>query len=322
MTHAYMAMVATSGAKRIAIGYTKRVKMAAYNPGVLEDYVREGIKQARLHPSRSRGQHFLIDDGVLAQVVTAAQLRGDEAVLEIGPGLGTLTRSLAARCWRVYAFELDDALVRYLQGWVLPEAPNVMLEDVSFNKYVLERVIAQTREAGRNLKIVTNLPYQISSAFLHTVVDYAGELELVVVMLQREVVRRVTAQRAEPGFGSFNIYLQTFLETRYVCDVPAASFLPPPRVESAILTLRPLKPEEQPQPKNRERYFRLVEGVFRHRRKQMLNALRLCFSHMNTADCLAALSAAGIGPELRPAALGLQDYVRLADAIDAAVKPR
>lgn len=282
---------------------------------MLEEYVREGLQQARLHPSRARGQHFLIDDNVLAQIVQAAQLRGDEAVVEIGPGLGTLTRSLAARAWRVYAFELDDALVRYLHGWVLPEAPNVVLEDIAFNKYALERVIAKVREAGRRLKIVTNLPYQISSAFLHTVVDYAAELELVVVMLQREVARRVAASANSPGFGSFSIYLQTFLAARPVCDVPADAFYPPPRVDSAVLALTPLKPEQQPQPKNRERYFKLVEGVFRHKRKQMLNALALCFSHLSPDACRAALQATGIDPAVRPAELSLQDYVRLADTL-------
>ncbi len=282
---------------------------------MLEEYVREGLRQARLHPSRSRGQHFLIDDNTLAQVVQAAQLRGDEAVVEIGPGLGTLTRSLAARCWRVFAFELDDTLVRYLHGWVLPETPNVVLEDVAFNKYVLERVIAKAREAGRQLKIVTNLPYQISSAFLHTVVDYASDLELVVVMLQREVARRVVASANSPGFGSFSIYLQTFLSARLVCEVPADAFYPPPRVQSAVLALTPLKPEQQPQPRNRERYFKLVEGVFRHKRKQLLNALALCFSHLSPEACRDALAAAGIDPAMRPAELSMQDYVRLADVI-------
>lgn len=272
---------------------------------------------ARLHPSRARGQHFLVDDGVLARVITAAALTGDEAVIEIGPGLGTLTRSLAARCWRVFAFELDGALVRYLHRHVLPETYNVVLEDVAFNKYALERVIAAAVEAGRPLKVVTNLPYQISSAFLHSVVDYAPALTLVVVMLQRELARRVVAQGGEEGFGSFSIYLQTFLSVRWVCGVPRSAFLPPPRVDSAVLALRPLKPEEQPQPVNRERFFKLVEGVFRHRRKQVSNALQLAFPHLGAEERRAALEAAALDPTARPADLSLRDYVRLADALQA-----
>jgi 16S rRNA (adenine1518-N6/adenine1519-N6)-dimethyltransferase len=91
--------------------------------------------------------------------------------------------------------------------------------------------------------------------------------------------------------------------------------LPPPRVESAVLALTPLAPEEQPQPKNRERYFKLVEGVFRHRRKQLLNALGLCFSHLGADGCRQALIAAGIDPQARPSDLTQDDYVRLADVL-------
>jgi 16S rRNA (adenine1518-N6/adenine1519-N6)-dimethyltransferase len=282
---------------------------------VLEGYVREALRRARIRPNKARGQHFLIDDNVLAQIITAAGLTGEECVVEIGPGLGTLTRSLAARCWRVYAFELDSQLVQYLDRWVLPETRNVVLDDVAFNKYVLERVIAEAQAAGRELLIVTNLPYQISGAFLHSVIDYRQALSRVVVMLQREVAQRITARPGSAGYSSFSLYLQTFLAVRPVCGVSRDAFLPPPQVSSAVVRLDPLSPTEQPQPVEPARYFTLVEGVFRHRRKQMSNALRLVFSHLKQEEANAALEQAGLSPEARPEDLGMDDYVRLADVV-------
>ena len=282
---------------------------------MLEQYVREALQRAGIRPSRARGQHFLIDDTVLARVVGAAQLSGDEFVVEIGPGLGTLTRALSERCFRLVAYELDDDIVRYLQGWVLPETRNVVLKDVAFNQYVFEPVIAEARAAGRPLKIVTNLPYQISSAFLHTVVDYAESLELVVVILQREVAQRVVAEVGDPGYNSFSLYLQTFLDARWVCDVPPSAFHPMPRVASAVIALTPLDPTDRPHPRNSDMYFKLVEGVFRHQRKQLVNALLLAMPHLGADGVRSALDAAGIRHKARPQELSMADYVRLADAI-------
>jgi len=286
-----------------------------YNPPMLEQYVREALRRANIRPSRARGQHFLIDDGVLSQVIRAAKLNGEEYVVEIGPGLGTLTTALAGRCHRLVAFELDDEIVRYLNGWVIPETRNVVIEDVAFNEYVFEPVLSEAEEAGRKLKVVTNLPYQISSAFLHTVVDYAERIDSVVVMLQREVAQRIVAGVGDPGYNSFSLYLQTFLETRWVCDVPAESFYPPPRVASAVVALRPLDASERPKPQDGEVYLKLVEGVFRHQRKQLLNALKLAMPHLGPEMVQAALENAGISLKARPQELGMDEYVRLADVI-------
>jgi 16S rRNA (adenine1518-N6/adenine1519-N6)-dimethyltransferase len=349
---------------------------------VLEQYVQQALQRARVRPSRARGQHFLIDDGVLARIVQAAQLDGTELAVEVGPGLGTLTQSLAARAWRVAAFELDELLVRYLDNWVLPEAPNIELYETAFNKYAYERLLEEhgipfvppgatadedeeeaeaeielelggaaagfdpalfagsggaprpvhrsgsvprprdARDRGfdgnpATVKLVTNLPYQISSAFLHFAVDYAPTFERIVVMLQREVAQRVVARPGDPGYNSFSLYLQTWLAARWVCDVPAGSFSPPPKVESAVLHLRPLRPAEQPQPSDRAFYLRLIKGVFRRRRKQLPNALQQAFGHLTAERIHTALERCGIPSQARAEELGMAQYVALADALAA-----
>lgn len=287
---------------------------------MLEGYVRQALARTGIRPSRERGQHFLIDDSVLAAVVSAARLIGEEIVVEIGPGLGTLTQSLATRAYRVHAYELDDQLSRYLMQWVVPEHKNIVLHDQAFNKYVFEPVIAEAKAEGRPLKIITNLPYQISSQFLQTVAEYAGDIALVVVMLQREVAQRVMARPGMANFGSFSVYMQTFVDVRWVADVPPASFMPPPRVHSAVISLTPLATESRHLPSNPARYFKLVRGVFKHRRKTIANALQLTFSHLNPETAADALQAAQIDQQLRPQNLAQDDYVRLAEAVEQQIR--
>jgi len=287
---------------------------------VLEGYVKQALSRSGIRPSRERGQHFLIDDSVLASVISAARLTPDDIVVEIGPGLGTLTQSLANRSLRVHAYELDDQLSRYLMHWVVPEYANVVLHDQAFNKYVFEPVIAEAQAEGKPLKIITNLPYQISSQFLQTVAEYASDIALVVVMLQREVAQRVIARPGAPNFGSFSVYMQTFVDVRWVCDVPPTSFMPPPRVNSAVIALTPLATESRHLPGNPARYFKLVRGVFKHRRKTIANALQLTFSHLTPETAAQALQHAAVDVQLRPQNLSQDDYVRLAEAIEVQIE--
>jgi 16S rRNA (adenine1518-N6/adenine1519-N6)-dimethyltransferase len=253
-------------------------------------------------------------------VIRAAELDGSEIVTEVGPGFGQLTRSLAARCHELHAFELDGKLVRYLRQALLPTAPNVVLRDAAFGSDALQHVAAKAQAERRPLKIVSNLPYQISSAFLHSVVDYAEALTLVVVMLQREVAQRVVAGVGDPGYNSFSLYLQTFLSTRWVCDVPVEAFLPPPQVAGAVVAITPLVAGQQPRPQDRGLYLKLVEGTFRHRRKQLANAVRLTLPQLGKVAALGALTAAGIDPSARPEELSMGGFVRLADALSEALE--
>jgi 16S rRNA (adenine1518-N6/adenine1519-N6)-dimethyltransferase len=287
---------------------------------MLEAYVNHALTRTGIRPSRARGQHFLVDDSVLAAVVNAARLDGTEIVVEIGPGLGTLTQSLAARAYRVHAYELDDQLSRYMLQWVVPEHANIVLHDQAFNKYVFEPVIEEAKAEGRPLKIITNLPYQISSQFLQTVAEYAGDISHVVVMLQREVAQRVMAKPGMTNFGSFSVYMQTFVDIRWVADVAPTSFMPPPRVNSAVISLTPLATADRHLPSNPARYFKLVRGVFKHRRKTIANALQLTFSHLNAETATDALRSANVDAQLRPQNLGQDDYVRLAEAVEQQIK--
>lgn len=286
---------------------------------MLEQQVHEALERAHIRPSRARGQHFLTSDSVLASIIRAAALDGSELVVEIGPGLGTLTQSLAARAAAVHAFELDERICAYLRRQVLPAAPNVVVHDVAFNKYVFEPVIEQAKAEGRALKIVTNLPYQISSAFLHTVAEYRSDIALTVVMLQKEVAARLVAQPGAPGYGSFSLYMQGLLEIAWVCDVPRDCFYPEPKVDSAVVSLRAREGADGQMGVDPERFEKLVMAVFRRRRKQMLNALLGAQPHLGQPAALAVLAAAGINPSARPEDLTRADFLRLCAALWPAV---
>ena len=252
---------------------------------------------------------------MLATVVGAAQLKGHEYVVEVGAGLGTLTEALARRCYRLHTFELDERLVRYLEGWVLPDARNVVLHDIAFNKYKLEEIISEAQHAGRPLIIVTNLPYQVSAMFLHAVVKYTPPLALTVVMLQREVAQRITATVGQASYSSFSIYVQSLLQTRWICDVPAHAFYPEPKVKSAVVTLAPKPVEEHLVPRDYQLFFTLVERVFKHRRKMIKRALVLAFPALSLEQSVSLLAAANIIPEQRPQQLSPADYLRLAQVL-------
>lgn len=282
---------------------------------MLEHFVQQAMSRGNIRPSKAKGQNFLISDNVLAKIITAAGLDGTEYVIEVGPGLGTLSASLASRCNKLFAYEIDDKLVSYLRHWVLPEYPNIILEDVGFNGFRLMLVAEQAEKEGRPLKLVTNLPYQLSGAFIHSVVDYAGRIERTVVMLQREMAQRLVAQPSDSSYSSFSLYVQSFLDVSWVCDVHQACFYPPPKVKSAVIRLVAKDPAKQPHPLDRGLYFKLVEGVFRNRRKQISNSLKMVFDWLSSEASIAVLSQAGIDTAVRPQDLSMADFIRLSDAL-------
>jgi len=282
---------------------------------VLEHYVRQALSQAGIRPNPKRGQNFLVDDGVLAHIISAAQLEGNEYVIEVGPGVGALTRSLARRCRKLAAFEIDEVLIRYLRNWVLPEEPNIVLYDQAFNKYKLENILEEAKGLDTPVKFVTNLPYQISAAFLHSVIEYSADIESTVVMLQREVATRITAKPGDTDYSSFSIYLQAMLAVQWVCDVPASSFVPRPKVESAVVKLTNLDETRKPKPIDPELFAKLVERMFLHRRKHFANSLSLAYPHLREEEIAKYLEASAIDPAARPQELPVSSFVRLADEI-------
>ncbi|HSC22096.1 MAG TPA: 16S rRNA (adenine(1518)-N(6)/adenine(1519)-N(6))-dimethyltransferase RsmA [Casimicrobiaceae bacterium] len=249
-------------------------------------------------PRKRFGQHFLADSHYVARIVDAiAPKRGDN-VVEIGPGLGALTGALIDCAGRIAAIEIDRDLAARLRERFPPERLALHEADaLAFDFAAL----------GENLRAVGNLPYNISSPLLFHLATYEPRLRDIHVMLQREVVARMSAAPGTPDYGRLGVMLQARFRVTRLFTVPPGAFRPPPRVESAVARLVPLG-TAKPAIADEALFARIVAAAFGQRRKTLRNALA-------TVANERVLRAAGIDPGARGETLSVADYVRLANAV-------
>ena len=255
----------------------------------------------RGHTARKRfGQNFLVDAHYVAKIVDAIDPRPGDNLVEIGPGLAALTGRLIERAGRIHAIEIDRDLAARLAA----EFPSDTLA-----LHVADALEFDYASLGPRLRVVGNLPYNISSPLLFRLADLGAQLRDLHVMLQREVVARMTAQPGTPDYGRLSVMLQVSFRVTRLFVVPPGAFQPVPNVDSAIARLVPLG-DAGPRIDDRELFSRIVAAAFGQRRKTMRNAVALI--------CDApALIAAGIDSGARGETLSVADFVRLANAIAA-----
>jgi len=251
------------------------------------------------HKPRKRfGQHFLHDPRVIARIVAAIDPRPDDVLVEIGPGLGALTAPLLERVAQLHVVEIDRELAERLRA-----------------AYPAERLVVHTGDAlefdfaalPAPLRVVGNLPYNISTPLLFRIAAFAPRLRDLHFMLQREVVDRMVAAPSTPDYGRLSVMLQYRFEMAKLLDVGSGAFRPPPRVDSAIVRLVP-RPAAALGASDAEALARVVSTAFTKRRKTLRNALS---GVIDEAD----LHSLGIDSRLRPENLGVEEYVRIANAI-------
>ncbi|MBX6394640.1 MAG: 16S rRNA (adenine(1518)-N(6)/adenine(1519)-N(6))-dimethyltransferase RsmA [Alicyclobacillaceae bacterium] len=278
------------------------------------------LKKHRLRPKKQLGQNFLVDGRVLARIIEAADLHGREAVLEIGPGLGVLTRALAGEAWRVLAVEKDRGLAPVLEE-VLQGAENVRVLWSDVLELDLPEV-CRGYFGERTVRVVANLPYYATTPILMKLLEDGPPLDLIVVMVQKEVAERLTAGPGTKEYGALTVAVQWHTErVEWVARVPASSFFPRPAVDSAVVRLH-IRPDAAAT-EEAAWLSRVVRAGFAQRRKTLLNALSHAFagdSDRRTVE--AALREAGIDPERRAEALALEDFVRLAQALAVRIHPK
>jgi len=276
---------------------------------------RHGVR-----PNKRLGQHFLVDRSHLGRVVEAAELTRDDVVLEIGPGMGVLTRALAERAGRVVAVEIDagmcavlaetlgdDDRVSVVAADILEEAPDDLVRGPL-------SLAADAAGVAAHYKVVANLPYYITSAILRHVLEAPLKPSRVVVMVQREVADRICAQ---PGDMSLlAVAVQYYAKPRRVAIVPAGAFHPRPKVDSAVLALdvHPTPPWQVP---SEQAFFDIARAGFGQRRKQLRNSLAAGLD-LSSAEAAERLAAAGIAPDRRAETLAMAEWAALARAFEAA----
>ena len=261
--------------------------------------LRRLIATQHLQPKRSLSQNFLTDPAALDAIVAAAELAPGERVVEVGPGLGVLTRRLLAAGGQVLAVELDPRLA----GWLRTELGAVPgFELVEGDALTFD---ARSAFRGQPFKVVANIPYHITRPWLHAFLEGERPPELVVVLVQAEVAERVAAP---PGRMSYlSVFAQNIAEASVIARVPADAFEPAPKVDSAILQLRRRSSPIVGSAEGRESFYRLVQAGFRQRRKQLHNALsRELPIPRETLE--AAFAACGIAPDRRPQTLSVEEW--------------
>jgi 16S rRNA (adenine1518-N6/adenine1519-N6)-dimethyltransferase len=264
----------------------------------------EASRHPRHVPRKRFGQHFLHDPYVLQRIVSAIDPRAGEHVVEIGPGEGALTRPLLERLPRLTVVEIDRDLAARLQQEFPAERLEVHLADaLEFDFGALPAP----------LRLVGNLPYNVSTPLLFHLATYADRVRDMHFMLQREVVDRMAAEASTPEYGRLSVMLQRRFRIHSLFRVAPGAFRPPPKVESAVVRLEPLPPE-QIAPVDEAVFARVVMRAFAARRKTLRNGLAGLIDE-------AGLRAAGIDPGLRPENITPGEYIKIAMSIGSKSAP-
>ena len=264
---------------------------------------------------KSFGQNFLTDTNILQKIVDTAEIDKKVNVIEIGPGIGALTEFLAESAAEVMAFEIDDRLVPILAD-TLRDFDNVTVVNQDILKVDLAQYIAEFKNPDLPIKVVANLPYYITTPILMHLIESGIPFSEFVVMMQKEVADRISAQPNTKAYGSLSIAVQYYMTAKVAFIVPRTVFVPAPNVDSAILKMvRRDQPAVAVQ--DEKFFFKVSKASFVHRRKTLWNNLTSCFGKSEeTKDKLtAALERAELSPSVRGEALSLEEFARLADAL-------
>ncbi len=261
-----------------------------------------------LHPRKSLGQNFLTDPAALGRIVAAADLLPDDVVVEVGAGLGTLTRLLAERAGRVVAVELDDCLVKILREQ-LADLPNVEILHGDVLR-ISEIRVSSSPLPHLGYKVVGNLPYYITSAVLRRFLEQEPRPRLLVVTVQREVAERIVAH--PPDMSLLAVSVQFYGRPHLVARIPAGAFYPPPQVDSAVVRI---EVGEQPTVllaggMEEATFFHVVRAGFGQRRKMLRNALSAGLG-LPPARVEEVLTRAGVDPHRRAETLSLEEWAEI-----------
>lgn len=273
----------------------------------------EVIKKYEFCFQKKFGQNFLIDGHVLDKIIAGAGVTKDDMVLEIGPGIGTMTQYLAEAAGKVVAVEIDRNLLPILQE-TLADYDNVKVIHADVLSLDLEKLV-QEENGGRPIKVVANLPYYITTPIIMVLFEQHVPLANVTVMVQKEVAARMKSGPGSKDYGALSLAVQYYAEPYIVANVPCNCFMPRPNVDSAVIRLT--RYEEPPVQVNDEKMlFKIIRASFNQRRKTLQNGLNNSSELNFTKDQIAAaIAEAGFSPSVRGEALTLEQFAKLTDIL-------
>ena len=261
------------------------------------------------------GQNFLIDPHVLDKIIAAAQISKDDCVLEIGPGIGTMTQYLACAARKVVAVEIDSNLIPILEE-TLKDYPNVTVINEDILKVDMEG-LAKEYNQGRPIKVVANLPYYITTPIIMSLFEQQVPVDNITVMVQKEVADRMQAGPGSKDYGALSLAVQYYASPYIVANVPPNCFIPRPNVGSAVIRLTRHK-EPPVKVKDEKLMFRLIRASFNQRRKTLQNSLNNSPELSYTKEQIGqAIGSLGLGATVRGEALTLEQFGALSDYFSA-----
>ena len=274
----------------------------------------EVLQKYQFNFAKKFGQNFLIDTHVLEKIIRAAQVTRDDFVLEIGPGIGTMTQYLAENAREVFAVEIDEKLIPILQD-TLSEYDNVTVLNQDILKVDMNK-IAMERNGGKPIKVVANLPYYITTPIIMGLFESHVPIDSITVMVQKEVADRMQVGPGTKDYGALSLAVQYYAEPYIVANVPPNCFMPRPNVGSAVIKLT--RHENPPVTvENETLMFRLIRASFNQRRKTLVNGLNNS-SELNIPKevIIQSIEALGLSPTVRGETLTLQQFAQLSDEIE------
>lgn len=272
------------------------------------------MKKYHIKANKNLGQNFLIDEQVIEKIVNASEITKEDCVIEIGPGLGTLTKELLEKAGKVISIELDKKMITILKDrFSLYDNFELINNDVL--QVDLKNIILTEKENGlKKVKVVANLPYYITTPIIMKLLEEKLDLESITVMVQKEVADRLIAIPSDKETGAITYSVYYYAKGEEILEVPKESFIPEPEVTSKVIKLN-IRKEPPVKVKSPEVMFRIIKCAFMQRRKTLLNALANTKVFLNKDEGIKILKKIGLREDVRAEKLKIEDFAKIADSI-------
>ena len=274
------------------------------------------MKKYNIKANKSLGQNFLIDDDVIDKIVDGAEVEKDDIVIEIGPGLGSMTKILLERARKVICIELDPKMIKILHDrFIAYSNIEIINEDVlkiDLNKLIEDELLNEKNI--RDVKIVANLPYYITTPIIMKLIESNLKIESITVMIQKEVADRLIEIPSGKNTGAITYTVYYYCDSENIGIVDNTSFIPMPEVTSEIIRLK-LRKEPKVQVEDEKLFFKIIKCAFTQRRKTLLNSLNNAGIFKDKKQAEKVLTEIGLAQDIRPENLSIEDYANLSDYI-------
>ena len=280
--------------------------------GTILEETKGIMKQYHIKANKSLGQNFLISEEVVEKIISCGQIQEEDLIIEVGPGLGTLTKYLLEKAGKVICIELDKKMIHLLkERFLFNKNVEILHQDIL--TIDLRKLIEEEKQKTglKHVKIVANLPYYITTPIMMKLLEEELPIESITVMIQKEVADRLIAIPGEKETGAITYSVYYYAEAQGVMEVPHSSFIPEPEVTSKIITLN-IRREPVIKSEEKEFMFQIIKHAFMQRRKTLVNALVNTKILENKEEGINMLEGLGIDVKIRPEKLSLEDYAKIA----------